>query len=305
MSAASVERLEVAAGPWRVELVPERGASLTRLAWTHPDGATREILRRPSPDQIDDRAASLSLLSSFLMLPFANRIDGARFEYDGLSCALPLNRPQQDCAIHGHSREHVWRVVERDADRLVCEDLVSRDDTPFRYRAELSVTATPEQVTIGVSVENRADRALPYGFGLHPWFPRTPESRLRFDAANTFTPDPRTFPVARESLGLETDFSAGLAPESRIGLDRHYAGWSGTADIRQPDLGYAATLSGDGAFRNLHIYVAGDRPDFCVEPVSHVTDVVNRRAFAEDGDMARLEPGARLAGVATLRAAPL
>lgn len=301
---APVERISVGGdgAGWLLEAAPERGASLTRIAWAAEDGVWREICRRPDAAEIDDRGASLSKLSSFLMLPFANRIDGARFSFEGRDYQLPLNRPQQACAIHGHSRESVWRVVERSATRLVCEDDFARDDTPYRYCARQVFEADAEAARVTVSVENRGEAAMPFGFGLHPWFPRTPDSRLRFDAAATFAADERTFPTAVEALDGPSDWSVPSAPEERIGLDRGYSGWRGAAEITQPDLGYRVLLSGEGAFGNLHIYVAADRPDFCVEPVSHVTDVVNRRVFAEHGDMARLAPGEALSGSMTLRA---
>lgn len=305
VGAAPVARVEVADGPWVLEVVPERGASLSRVAWRHPDGEMREICRRPSAADIDDRTGSLSKLSSFLMLPFANRIDGARFDYDGAAHTLPLNRPEQNCAIHGHSRQSAWAVVEAGAARLVCEDDFARPDTPWRYRARQVFEIREGAARLEVSVENRGAAPLPFGFGHHPWFPRAADSRLRFAATRTFETDARTFPVADRAPSPTDSFADGVRLADRVGFDQCFAGWSGTAEITQPGQDVRLTLTGDGAYRLLHVYVAADRPDFCVEPVTHAPDVVNRRQFAPLGDMARLAPGETLSAVLALRAGAL
>jgi aldose 1-epimerase len=52
--------------------------------------------------------------------------------------------------------------------------------------------------------------------------------------------------------------------------------------------------------RNLHLCMPASRAVFCVEPVSHVPGVVNRRAFAHLGDMTALAPGEALEGTVVL-----
>ncbi|MEO1330545.1 MAG: hypothetical protein AAFW46_12855 [Pseudomonadota bacterium] len=305
-----VETVEITDGAWTLLVAPERGASLARVAWRHPDGDWREICRRPSVNDIQDRSGSLSRLSSFVMLPFVNRLDGARFVYDGVERCTALNRPEQGCAIHGLSRESAWRVRDRSETRIVCKDDFAREGAPWRYLATQTVSLEPEGPRIELAVRNQGDRPMPFGFGLHPWFPRTPESRLRFRAAHTLAPDDRTFPMAVETPDAQTSFADPVRLEDRIGLDRAYPGWSGTAEILQADLGYRVEVAGEGALGKgalgaVHIFVAPDRPDFCVEPVSHVTDVLNRPEFAPYGDMARLEPGETLTGAMRLSAQAL
>ncbi|MEO1293891.1 MAG: hypothetical protein AAFV62_13885, partial [Pseudomonadota bacterium] len=63
--AEPVVRHRVMTSRYVVETVPERGASLVRMAWRHDDREWRELMRRPEASVIDDRSTSLSLLSSF------------------------------------------------------------------------------------------------------------------------------------------------------------------------------------------------------------------------------------------------
>lgn len=299
---ARVEEITLQTERFAISVAPERGASITRFAWRHPDGAWRELMHRPAPEDVQDRSGSLSALSSFVMLPFANRIDGARFRYDGRDHALPLNRPSENCAIHGLARGAAWAVAEA-APSSAAFALDASDDgaafaeTPYRFRARQALEIKDDTVTWRVSVQNAGPAATPFGFGLHPWFPRTEASRLRFSAETTFDSDERTLPIASAPVAGATDFSDGRLMEDVIGMDRHYAGWRGDCVIAQPDLGYAIDLRSPaapetGRYPNLHIFCAPDRAHFCVEPVTHVTDVINRRHFAGFGDMRRLEPEA-------------
>ena len=305
----STERVWIEVEPFSILVLPGRGAAIGRFAWRHPDGDWRELMDRPTDAQIDDASASLSLLSSFVMAPFANRIDEAQFSYDGVAHRLPLNRPEQNCAIHGLSRTEDWRVSERAPGRVVCEHDFADESAPFRYRARQSIAIDDGMVVWDLSVENQGAAAMPFGFGLHPWFPRSDRSVIRFAAAATFASDERTFPTAVAPVAGEIDFSSGRQIAASPGMDRHYAGWDGVARIEQPDFGYAIDLTAPaaaaGQYRNLHVFCPTDRPSFCVEPVTHVTDVVNRREFAPHGDMTRLEPGERLSARLKVTATPL
>lgn len=303
------DRAVIETASFSICVLPTRGASIGRFAWRRPDGAWCELLHRPSDAEIDDVSASLSRLSSFIMLPFANRIDGARFLYDGVERRLPMNRPEQSCAIHGLARAQPWRVVAHRSDSVVCELVDADGPWPTVYAARQTVTILDDSVVWDLAVENRGAVAAPFGFGLHPWFPRTDASTVAFEAEKTFSADDRTFPVAVEDIDAAVDFSSPKQIAASPGLDRHYAGWSGEARLTQPDQGYAVSLSAPmsetGGYRNLHIFCPRDRSAFCVEPVTHVTDVVNRTQFARYGDMTRLEPGETLSARFVIAPTPI
>lgn len=289
------QRVEIDAEGFHIVILPERGGSLARVGWRHPDGEWRELFERAEEAAIEDLSGSLSKLSSFVMIPFVNRIDGARFMYDGGERQLPLNRPEQSCAIHGLSRNAAWAVTQWEPQRIMLEHEQMASDTPYCYRAEQEVTVVGGRAHFYLTVENRGSSAMPFGLGHHPWLPRTPHSQLQFYAEATFLSDERTFPVEAAPVeGGPTDFTLPRVLEGMRGLDRHFARWDGLAVVRQPDEGYILEFVCDQGFRNVHIFVPEDRSSFCVEPVTHVTDVVNRRAFAPFGDMARLEPGETL-----------
>lgn len=272
--------MQVSGGGWEARLAPEDGGGMTALRF-----AGRDVLV-PAP-----AGARLGgPFGAFWMIPWANRLDGGRLG----AHRLPVNRPSDGTAIHGLSRDRAWTVLEQAPDRAVLAQEVASG--PYRYAARLGHEAGPEGFRLELTVTNTGEAPMPFGAGWHPWFLRTPATRLAFRATHRCTHDARCLPVsAAESSGLDAE-EAGL-----LGLDTHFAGWDGTARIEYP--GLVLTVAATGALAtNLQVYAPPDRAVLCVEPSSHLPDAPNRPALAALGPMRVLAPGESLTGRITLTA---
>lgn len=294
MTEANILRLN--AHGYAVAVDAAHGASLTSLKWRKPDGEWFEVLHPCPPGEVARSGGS------FVMTPFANRLDGGRFETDDGVVQVPLNRPEQKMAVHGFSRDRAWRVVEAADDTLVLVDDFADDGIPFRYRLTQAISIGPDGVEMSLSLTSTAERTLPYGMGFHPWFRKESETWLTFKAETGFGRDERGFPTVPMPVSHGPDFSAGLEVSKMPWFDGHFSGWAlRRAVIEWRRQGVMLEISGDSALRNLHVYVPDTLPVFCVEPVSHVPDVHNRRDLAAYGDVEWLGPGKTLAGRMRLR----
>lgn len=270
--------LRLHAGAWLVDLAPEDGAGVTLLRHGGRD------LLVPAPEG----ARLGGPFGAFWMIPWANRLDGGRLG----AHRLPVNRAADETAIHGLSRDRAWAVMEAAPDHAVLAQDV--DAAPYRYAARLIVAVTDGAVTLDLAVTNRGAEPMPFGFGWHPWFVRPAGTRLAFRAAHRCTHDARCLPVSAEA-------TAGLdgGEEAFFGLDTHFAGWDGVVRIAWP--GMALIMKATGALAtNLQVYAPPDRAVLCVEPSSHLPDVVNRLELAALGPMRVLAPGESLAGAVAL-----
>lgn len=273
-------RLE--SGPWRAELLPEEGAAFAAL----------EHAGRPVLAPLAGRDPNATFAGAFWMLPWTNRIDGGSFPWAGATHVFPLTHPQEGNALHGLSRLAPWRVEERGADSAVLTQSLAHE--PFDYVARLSVALGPEGLRLAMTVRHAGPSPCPVGFGWHPWFARPPGCAVRFAARSTFLGDARKLPVAaQDSPGLDGD------ELDWLGTDAHFAGWDGLAVLRRPDMTLTLRAGGDWS-RNLQFYAPADHPVLCLEPVSHVPDVINRPALARHGAMRVLAPGEALEGLITL-----
>jgi aldose 1-epimerase len=287
------------AGPFEAELLPRLGAAVASLRWTGPDGVRHDLLR--PADDVARAGNNPAALSMFLMAPFCNRIDGGRFRFGGETVILPQNRPHEDLIIHGFVWDRAW-TVDRATDKglvLSCE----RDDgpDPYRFRARLAITADAEAVTFTLTLESTTATLLPYGLGFHPYFPYAADMTLDVWAAGTFGFNSRLLPESvAPSRALLGTGRAAVLPDIAP-LEIHFGHWDREAIMTWPSQALSVTMTASEPFKNLQIYVPPDRSACCVEPMSHLTDVVNRAAFAQWGYMETLGRGGTLTGAMTLR----
>ncbi len=286
--------LDLAGGGWAATLLPGQGGAFAALSWQG-----REVLA-PLPRAADPNE---SFAGAFVMAPWANRLDGGWIAVPGGRLrAGPVNRPEEDTAIHGLARALPWRVASRGAEAARLEQVFEAgpgeaEAAPWRWRATLALTLGEAGALLALSIENRAAATLPFGIGWHPFFRRPAGTRLRLRATARFSRDARRLPVAAQpSEGIDG------AEEAYAGLDTHYAGWDGMAEILRPDL--RLSLGAEGAWaRNLQVFAPEGGDVLCVEPVSHVPDAPNRPELAAHGPMTLLAPGEALEARLLMRAA--
>jgi aldose 1-epimerase len=73
---------------------------------------------------------------------------------------------------------------------------------------------------------------MPFSLGFHPYFPNTPEARLRADVAGVWLSDAAGIPTERAKSSHFLDLANGAAPTSFV--DHCHFGWDGRATIAQP-----------------------------------------------------------------------
>lgn len=268
--------LVLRAGALEAALSPAAGGS---LLWLRHGG---EDVLRPAPDNCHDPLG----MANFPLIPYANRIANGRFGFDGRDYQLPRNFGDHPHSIHGTGWQAAWTVADQGADavRLV-QDHARGAAWPWPYRAEQHVALLPDAIDMRLTLSNIGDAPMPAGLGFHPYFLADAGTQLRFAATSLWLSTPDMLPdreVASDTLG---DWSRGARVMGDTLIDNAYGGWDGHAIIARGDgLRIVVTASGAGW---LHVYRPPNSVDFCIEPVSHCPDAINRA----DG-MSVLAPGA-------------
>lgn len=273
--------IELTAGGWRAALRPEIGGSIAALEC---DGVP--VLRTMGPDADHPLQAAC-----FPLVPYCNRIAEGRFAFAGRAVEIAPNLPPQRHPLHGTGWLRAWRVVRRDAGSALLEDdFPAGADWPWPYRAHQHVALDETGLTVRLMVENRAAGPAPMGLGLHPYFRRAPESVVTFSAARMLGIDGQFLPdgCEHEPDTLAPWSGSALLPATLV--DHCFAGWAGSATIRD-DRG-SITLRGFGA-PHCHVYAPPGGGELCLEPVSHTPDALNRAP----AETTLLPPGAA-AGIA-------
>lgn len=281
--------LQLRAGDSSVVLVPKSGGAM--LGW---QAGTMAVLRRPDPDAL--LRGDVRGFGCFPLLPFANRIGGARFTWRGRDYALARNFGDSPHAIHGLGWQSAWAVTHvapNAATLALHHDATgtSARNWPFAFEAVQEFTLDRDGLAVTLRLINRCATQAPAGLGWHPYFPRDPAPTLRFRADGVWRNDAAMLPVTHGPVPAEWDHTEGR-PAGAAVLDNCFTGWDGVATIDGP--GFSLGIQADATLRHLQVYTPPGERFFCVEPVSHMPDALNR----PDQSMHVLAPGETLtAGV--------
>jgi len=280
--------LTLRSGLARAEIAPERGGGLASL----------EVGSRPALSVRAGRTeGSPFALAMNLLLPFSNRISRA-FAYEGQVHALEPNLQGEPFPIHGDAFQKSWDMAAR-TDSTAALHLPDGRFGPYRYEADVTYGLTPDSLTATLALTSRSAFPLPFGLGFHPWFPRTPATRLCFSATGCWPQTDRHLPAVTEPVPLppDRDFTAAAAlPPGWMNLG--FSGWDGEAGIQQDRSAVSLRLCAPGLSTLILYSPSADAPFLCLEPVSHPVDAHN---LPGQPGLVRLAPGESLSATMTLR----
>ncbi len=283
--------LTLVSGNNSVVVAPEHGAGL--IGWLR--GGTT-MLRRAVPSAVC--GGDCHAMACFPMLPYGNRAGRARFPWRGAVYHLARNFGDNPHAIHGTGWQSAWAVARAGRDFAVLElDHGPDRSWPFAFRAVLEYRVSADALTVSMALTNREAQPAPAGIGLHPFFPRAHDPALRFDATGVWENAPDGLPDRHVPVPAEWSH-ADMVPVAESRLDHCFTGWSGTARI---DAGPASLrVEASEAFGQLQVFTPHWADFFCVEPVSHIPDAMNRAGLPRQQAMDELAPGEALSGTIRL-----
>ncbi|MCU0464171.1 MAG: hypothetical protein MUF38_06340 [Anaerolineae bacterium] len=286
---------------WRAGILPQTGASIA-FGQAQRGGTWQDVLR-PTPET---DYANAGKCSSFIMLPWANRIrDGVLRVGD--ETYLLSTTPDDGTARHGEARKSPWALVSADDShiRLAFSGGASGAGAwPFPYRAEAAYQLDGPDFIWELRLTNTSDQPMPAGFGHHPYFIRRA------------TPPVLTVPC--EQHFVLTDFMATSAPvpvspaldfrSPRPLDDTELNDLLTGRDVTKPNVlhypenGVTLEMYADPIFAHTLVYAPTGAPFVAVEPQSNANDGFNLYAQGIPGSgVFVLAPGETVSGTVTLR----
>lgn len=284
------------AGAIDLGLAPAAGGA---IAWFRSATGAGSIdwLRPATPAAL--AAGHVDAMGCFPLVPFSNRIRDGRFRFRGQIVEMPPNVAGQAHVEHGHGWQSAWSVVAQSDTAATLELTRAADAWPFPYVARQAFVLAPDGLAITLSVRNAGPRPMPVGLGLHPYFPRSPATRLTAEVGQMWATDRDVLPTALVDSPTSCCFDRGVAIDA-VDLDNAFVDWRRAATIAWPDRGASLTMSASLPLSFLVVYSPPGADYFCAEPVSNCTDAFNLAAAGrDDTGMLVLEPGADIA--ATVR----
>ncbi len=238
---------------------PQRGGGILRFDWRD------QPIFHPARMNEEGPLA----LANFVMVPFSNRIANGQFSFNGQSVTLVPNYPAASAQhpIHGHGWTGQWQIVAKSEDTLHLRYEHPGGRWPWLYVCDQIMTLTPDGYLHRVSITNTGEITMPAGLGFHPYFPRS-KAKLHtsFDGFWQTSGD-----------GLPTRWISKVGPyclSDDDPVDTVFTGRKSPLLIDWPQ--HQLIIEPDFDLPETHIFAPAGEDYFCIEPVSHITDAINR-----------------------------
>ena len=229
----------------------------------------REVLR-PAPVPVTDPLQ----LASFPLVPFSNRIGYGRFRHAGRTVQLKANWTRDSHTIHGIGWTVPWAVTDCSASAASLELRYRAGDWPWSFRAVQHISIDSDVLVVTLALTNLDVQAMPAGLGQHPCFARPVGTTLTASMQSVWLTGTTGLPERRVAVPAPWRFDAGAALDD-LDLDHVFDGWNRGAVLRWPD-GARVRIGASAAARFLVVYSPTAHEIVCLEPVTHMTDAVNR-----------------------------
>jgi len=111
-----------------------------------------------------------------LLFPFAGRLHGHSFEFEGKRFHITGARSREGNVLHGFVISRAWRIAAQTNDSVTGEFQASIDDPslldqwPSDFHIQVTYRVAANQLICDVLIENPGTSNLPFGFGTHPYF---------------------------------------------------------------------------------------------------------------------------------------
>jgi aldose 1-epimerase len=279
MTTTNGQQFEITCGPNRA-VVNEVGAGL-RVC----ESASVPLVESYGADQPPPMGAGA------ILLPWPNRVDGGRWDWNGTTQQLVVNEPERDNAIHGLVRELAWRRTGGDGSSVTLEARIeAQAGWPVPLGTTVRYAVDHDGLTATHTVVNDGDEPVPFGLGVHPYV-RAGHAALdacvlRLAATTVQPVDPvRQLPDGPPVPvdGTDLDFRGGRTMAG-VELDLPFGGCTPSPD---PDAG----ADDGGAERVRHTLLGpGGGVEIWADPVFSWVQVFTSAAFPGRDRVVAVEP---------------
>ncbi len=240
--------------------------------------------------------------SSFLLVPYSNRIENGHFTFQGKEYQLANGARH---ASHGDVRGRPWQITEQSATSITCAiDSRSFNDMnwPWPFAATVTYALKGNTLASQLTVTNGGDTPMPAGLGWHPYYNRTltrlgEPITLHFQAPLVY-PDANdnripSGPVQPVAPNQDFHEERELTPENFI--DACFYGYDGGGTIAWPESGIRLRYRASANCHHLILFNPA-KPYFAAEPVTNANNGVNLLAAGDPtSGIYILQPGETLA----------
>jgi aldose 1-epimerase len=261
----SISSLELRQERLRLVLRPDLGGCIAGL-WQ----GDVPVLRSTEAAEL----GSSRLSACYPLAPYSNRLGYRRFRWGGQDHTTAPNFDDNPHSVHGVAWQRPWQVLSHsDAQAELSYTHTPDDHWPFAFVARQRFVLSADALEVHLAFTNTAAQPQPVGLGWHPYFPKRSRSRLHIELTDRWESDASGLPTRRVAQpGIDNDVA-------HLSFDHCFEGWRGAARLRDEKL----SLKLSSSLPYLVVFTPEQKPYYCVEPVSHVSNAIHMADPAAHG----------------------
>ncbi len=282
----SSEPITLRAGELVVEIDPLHGASINSF-FTNIDKRKVELFRTLGKS---NRTGILPLNAScFSMIPYAGRLKDGRFSAGGKVISFPTHMFAEQNTSHGDGWMRRWEISKCSSETLALV-LSMTPSSPLKYRSTQEFMLAPKGLHIRITIWNDEEEEIPFGCGLHPYFPRRQLATISANLPSLWKFDDALLPVALCENSQIHELMRGKAIRD-LPTQSEFWDWDGHARITWEDSPLGVQIRSRPRLKGAVLWGPRSEEFFCFEPISHSTNAFNfSRQDAERYGVKYLEP---------------
>jgi aldose 1-epimerase len=257
-----------------------------------------QILRRAPDEAI--AAGQVRQMGCYALVPYSNRIGGARLAFGGEVFTLRPNFPPEPHSLHGVGWQRKWQVGRQSGSSLQLDLAHEPDgDWPFRFEARQNLDLRADGLEVRLRLANKDSRSMPAGLGFHPYFPLQPGLHLQAEWQGVWKMGEDHLPTEWAPVPPESDFRL-LRPVEGWKIDHCFTGWKRRALLDYPS--HRVVLTASELLERIVCFAPNDGRAFvALEPVSHINNAFALAAAGRtDTGMRVLRSGESLQAAMTI-----
>ncbi|MGC8543129.1 MAG: aldose 1-epimerase [Vulcanisaeta sp.] len=112
-----------------------------------------------------------------IMIPFANRVKGGEYEFEGVRYSLLKN--EEGHAIHGLVLNEEWDITSISEDYAVFKHVLNHPGYPTELTSIIKYILNGDSLDVKITIRNTGFRNAPLVVGAHPYFIVSGDWRVR------------------------------------------------------------------------------------------------------------------------------
>ncbi|MBB6480719.1 aldose 1-epimerase [Spirochaeta isovalerica] len=287
-----------------VDIIPQLGAMIYRLALKTGKGEVKDILRYDSPGELE----SNPMYRGRVLFPFNDRIPGGKYCFNNSVFFLPINEVSDNSSIHGlvydKFFDEIHCLIQSDYAELTYSFSISDEDWsgyPFSINLNVTYRLSEKGFETAYHIKNTGIQRLPVALGWHPYFKlgdKVDDWILTCGGGKYVAVDEQLIPTGeiKSVSGTSLDFTVPAAindSELDIAFSNSVDGTISLSNgMEQLILEFDTSL-----FPFVQLYIPPERDSIAIEPITGATNSFN----IENLGRLVLAPGETKSGRVVLR----